>query len=114
MTYMTKEQLRQHLLNAPSGTTPGGIVSALRSQGVQMEGDPTPIVTQTPGATATPTDKPLGGVSTTVEDPQKGVLGTSTLAKTGTFEQSIMNLLGVMGMLLLGAGFKSYKKELAA
>lgn len=40
MTYMTKEQLRQHLLSAPPGTTPGGIIKALRANGVQMEGDP--------------------------------------------------------------------------
>lgn len=40
MTYMTKQELRRHLLNAPPGTTPGGIVSSLRKQGVIMEGDP--------------------------------------------------------------------------
>lgn len=54
MTFMSKEQLRQHLLSAPPGTTPGGIVAALRAQGVQMEGDPTPVQqqpqTRTPGA----------------------------------------------------------------
>lgn len=38
--YMTKAQLKEHLLNAPSGTTPGGIIAALRAKGVQMEGDP--------------------------------------------------------------------------
>lgn len=40
MTYMTKDQIRQHLLNAPPGTTPGGVIQALRDNGVQMEGDP--------------------------------------------------------------------------
>lgn len=50
MTYMTKAQLRQHLLNAPAGTTPGGIVAALRAQGVQMEGDPTPAPQPSPTA----------------------------------------------------------------
>lgn len=42
MTYMTKAELREHLLSAPAGTTPGGIVASLRAQGVVMEGDPTP------------------------------------------------------------------------
>lgn len=37
---MTKEDLRQHLLSAPVGTSPAGIIKALRAQGVKMEGDP--------------------------------------------------------------------------
>lgn len=37
---MTKKQLREHLLNAPTGTDPGEIIEALRASGVQMEGDP--------------------------------------------------------------------------
>lgn len=43
MTYMSKADLRQHLLSAPPGTSPGGIIAALRAQGVQMEGDPAPV-----------------------------------------------------------------------
>ncbi len=50
MTYMTKAQLRQHLLSAPPGTSPGGIISALRAKGVVMEGDPTPASTSGPNS----------------------------------------------------------------
>lgn len=54
MTYMSKSQLRQHLLNAPPGTTPGGIIAALRQQGVRMEGDPMAPAPETsvPGASS--------------------------------------------------------------
>lgn len=38
--FMTKDQVRQHLLNAPPGTDPGEIIEALRANGVQMEDDP--------------------------------------------------------------------------
>ena len=38
--FMTKDKVRQHLLNAPPGTDPGEIIEALRSNGVQMEDDP--------------------------------------------------------------------------
>ncbi len=46
--YLTKDQLRQKLNAAPPGTTPSGIIAALRNQGVRMEGDPTPLPVQSP------------------------------------------------------------------
>lgn len=43
MTYMTKDELRDHLMSAPAGTSPAGIIKALRAQGVIMEGDPNQV-----------------------------------------------------------------------
>lgn len=51
--------------------------------------------------------------TSTLNDPYKGVLGANTMAKTGSFEQNLMNLLGVVGMSLLGAAYLSHKKKLA-
>lgn len=62
MTYMTKSQLRQHILNAPQGTSPGGIVAALRKQGVVMEGDPM----------AQPTQGFFSGLKDRLQDPTQG------------------------------------------
>lgn len=42
MATITKEQLKEIIQKAPKGTTPEGIVSALRSQGHQLEGYPNP------------------------------------------------------------------------
>jgi len=38
MAYLTKTQVEKILAEAPPGTTPGGVVSALRKQGHQLEG----------------------------------------------------------------------------
>jgi hypothetical protein len=48
-----------------------------------------------------------------LNDPYKGVLGTNTMAGTGSFEQNLMNIVGILGMLLVATGFKSYKRELS-
>lgn len=39
------------------------------------------------------------------------VLGASTFAGTGTFENTLMNFMALVGTILLGAGAKSYAKE---
>jgi len=88
---------------------------------------PTPTVEQ---PTATPTNTPSnpGGPGDGKSDgrsdgrsscpectqaPQGQVLGASTMAGTGTFEQNLMNSFAIFGMLLLTAGYKSYAKEKA-
>lgn len=38
MAYLTKNEVQNIIANAPAGTTPGGIVAALRQQGHQLEG----------------------------------------------------------------------------
>ena len=38
MALLTKEQVRQIILNAPPDTTPEGIISALREEGHELEG----------------------------------------------------------------------------
>lgn len=43
--------------------------------------------------------------------PQGQVLGASTMAKTGGFEQNLMNLFGIVGTVLASAGVASYRKE---
>lgn len=40
MTYLTKTQVKQIIQRAPAGTTPEGVVNALRAQGYQLEGYP--------------------------------------------------------------------------
>lgn len=91
---------------------------------------PTPTVTQDVSPTETPTPTPTassgtGGTggstnstssdSTTESEPQvqatTAVLGASTFAGTGVFEQTIMNLMGITGMLSLALGAKRYAKE---
>jgi len=44
-------------------------------------------------------------------DPYKGVLGASTMANTGTFEDVVLNVFAVLGALLVAAGYFSYTKE---
>jgi len=100
------------------------------------EGSEEPTVTPTPTEEVTPTGTQnvggpgdglsdgrsdgrstgpsTGSGSTMVSDPYTGVLGASTMAKTGSFEQNLMNLFGVVGMALLALGYKSYRKELNA
>lgn len=41
MAYLTKTQIKQIVERAPSGTTPEGVISALRAEGHQLEGYPT-------------------------------------------------------------------------
>jgi len=43
--------------------------------------------------------------------PYQAVLGASTMAKTGSFEQNLMNLSGILGVLFVAAGYLSRKKE---
>lgn len=99
----------------------------------------TPIVTVTPTITPTPTTDPCannacvtptptptssgctsncgssnnnsssGGSSSS--QPIQAVLGTSTMADTGTFTQNMMTLLFTLGMMILALGAKSYAKE---
>ena len=42
----------------------------------------------------------------------KDVLGASTMAKTGAFEETAMNLSALFGMLLVATGYISRKKQL--
>ena len=122
----------------PTGVTPTGVTpTGVTPTGVTPTGRVTPTVTTVP--TVTPTNAPgmggpgdglsdgrsdgksdggsTGGASvlgtSTLNDPYKGVLGVNTMAKTGSFEQNLMNIVGILGMLLVAAGFKSYKRELS-
>jgi len=84
---------------------------------------PTPSVTTEPTVTPTPTNTPStgsqggDGLSDGRSDGrssgivQAAVLGTTTMASTGTFAANLMNIFGIFGMLLLAAGYKSYAKD---
>lgn len=49
MATLSKEQVRQIIQNAPQGTSPAGIVAALRQKGHQLEGFQEPQVEKDPG-----------------------------------------------------------------
>ena len=94
---------------------------------------PTVTVTVTPSVTPTPTNTPSNGGGSAAGDgrsdgrsdglsscpsctqaPQgnvQAVLGASTMAGTGTFENTVMNLMLVAGMIVLSLGGLSYAKE---
>lgn len=96
---------------------------------------PTPTVatvTATPTPTTAPTATPAPTTSTDnhgdgrsdglsscpectqapkVQNVQGEVLGASTMAATGTFEENLMNLSMIFGMILVMAGYVSYAKE---
>ena len=82
-----------------------------------------PTATPTPEATATPTPEATATPSpctdncgsnnnnnSTPSNPTQAVLGASTMASTGVFEDTIMNLMTVLGMISLGAGATKYVK----
>lgn len=96
--------------------------------------EPTPTPTPTETVTPTPTPTPSGGdgsacqsncagsgggdgssntppSNTSNSSPTQAVLGASTMAGTGTFETSAMNLMLLVGMMVSGTGFLSYAKE---
>jgi len=50
-----------------------------------------------------------GGSSSS--QPIQAVLGTSTMASTGTFAQNMMTIIFTIGMMILALGAKSYAKE---
>lgn len=52
-----------------------------------------------------------GSGSSSSSAPSQAVLGASTLASTGTFEQNLMNSLFILGMIVLSLGGLSYAKE---
>ena len=70
------------------------------------EPTPTPTEERHEEATPTPTAVPaIGGV----EAPQ--VLGMKTMAKAGVFDQMVMNVSGIFGMLFTMAGSLIYAKK---
>jgi hypothetical protein len=101
----------------------------------QSQVTPTPTVTQgtpTPTSTPTPTTDPGGsasiggqgdgksdGLSSCPDctkahnnnNPSQVVLGASTMAGTGTFETTMMNIMLGFGMLFLGVGSKLYAQS---
>ena len=44
MAYLTKDQVKQIIQKAPAGTSPAGIVAALRAKGHQLEGYDQPAI----------------------------------------------------------------------
>lgn len=74
----------------------------------------TPVVTSTPTATATPNNGSSTTTSTNTDSGTGGgqVLGTSTMAATGTFEDSVFYSLFTLGSLLISLGImKNGKKK---
>lgn len=75
---------------------------------------PTPKVTATPtpGPNATPTPGPSNNSNNSSNSqPPKTVLGTTTMAKTGVFEDTLMNALSLIGMVSLSVGSLTYAKS---
>lgn len=74
----------------------------------------TPVVTSTPTVTATPNNESSTTTSTNTDSGTGGgqVLGTSTMAATGTFEDSVFYSLFTLGSLLISLGImKNGKKK---
>jgi len=74
---------------------------------------PGPTATPTPGPTATPTPGSGGGGSNnggSGSQPSQTILGTTTMAKTGGFEQTLMNSFALIGMVSLSIGSITYAK----
>ena len=79
---------------------------------------PTPTGTAQPTATPTPTDSGTGGGSTTTSNSNESsnssvqgqVLGATTLAATGSFEESLYSLSFVTGLIFLGLGIMKYAR----
>ncbi len=70
---------------------------------------PTPTEEVTPTPTSGPTSTPTPGPTAT---PTPGeVLSVKTMAKTGTLGQTLMNLSGIFGMIALLAGSFIYAKK---
>lgn len=78
-----------------------------------------PTATPTPGPTATPTPGPSNNGSNNNSttnnsggsQPVQSVLGTTTMAKTGIFEETLMNALSLFGMVSLSVGSLTYAKS---
>ncbi len=86
--------------------TPSPEVTCTPTPTEEVTPTPTQEVTPTPTEKATPT--PTEGPKAT---PTPEVLSVKTMAKTGTLEQSLMNLSGIFGMLSLMAGSLIYAKK---
>lgn len=95
---------------------------------VQVGNSPTPTLapTSTIAPTAAPTQATVqannsqsnnnsgsgsSSSSSSSNNSTPAVLGTTTLAKTGVFETNLMNLMLLVGILVLAAGFSSYVRE---
>ncbi|OGK15036.1 hypothetical protein A2690_02905 [Candidatus Roizmanbacteria bacterium RIFCSPHIGHO2_01_FULL_39_12b] len=82
-------------------------------------GTPPATPTTTPQPTIRPTEVPVGGgssqgSSSSSSSPSTGggqVLGATTLATTGVFEETIANMVTFSGALLMGVGSMLYGKK---
>jgi hypothetical protein len=73
---------------------------------------PTPTeVTPTPTEEVTPTPTEEHHEETTPTPTAVPVLGVTTMAKAGSFDQTLMNLSGISGMLFTLAGSLIYAKK---
>lgn len=86
---------------------------------------PTPTPTPTPNPTTSPTPQPSQSSSnssnsssqssvaseTPRPSPQGQILGVSTLAQTGIFEDNVLNSIFALGILLLSLGAKRYAQK---
>lgn len=75
---------------------------------------PTEEPTSTP--TATPTDSPgsdsgTGGDSTSSSEPAGQVLGTETMASTGTAEEALFNFIFIVGSFLSAFGIRKFSSS---
>ncbi len=112
----------------PTATPTPGVTATPTPTGVQPTATPTPTgvqVTATPTPTATPTETPSGdthpdglgcashpcGQGASGSSVQQGVLGASTMASTGVFEDTAMNIFGSMGILLMTTSSIFYAKK---
>ncbi len=113
----------------PTGAT--GTTGSTGATGPSNQEDPTPTVTPTPTPTVTPTPTPsnngggdngggdngggIGGgdITPVAASTQRGdVLGATTLAGTGTFEDTLMNSVFVAGLLFLLAAYARRDQEI--
>lgn len=72
---------------------------------------PTEEVTPTPTEEVTPTPTEEHHEETTPTPTTVPVLGVTTMAKAGSFDQTLMNLSGISGMLFTMAGSLIYAKK---
>lgn len=105
--------------NAPTATTAPTVTPTVTITGtVTPTTGTTPTATPTASATTTPTPTQTNSTNSTSTNNEKvegivlkDVLGASTMAKTGNFVDSLMNVLFATGMMIVTAASLSYVKE---
>lgn len=80
------------------------------AQATPTDATPTPGSSDNGGSNNNSNNSSSSNNSSNNSTPTQAVLGASTMASTGVFEDTVMNLMTVLGMISLGAGATKYVK----